>query len=137
MKISSLLFLLLIGCTQSSGLYYLNKVDLDGNFEGKALLGLPPQYSETEKIAISRTFNSSIAQKKEYCVYTVAFLIPLNFWDISRPISKIVRAIKDLNEEGKGGNAMRDVLFRSTATIYFPFSLHCTEITGILITEET
>jgi hypothetical protein len=129
------------GCAQTSTGYYYNKIDKDGNLYGKRLTS--NNYKGKEKLITQEELKNKNIHKfardgKEYCVYTLATIIPLNFWNITNSYSKdIQRGIKELNAEGKDGNAMKDVILWDTeGTVLLLFGWYCNSFTGTLITEE-
>ena len=82
MKIFYLLLLLVIGCSQRSNLYYYNKIDKNGNLSKEEKLLLYPNTKEKDLRLQENVYNGR-QLKKEYCIYGIAYIIPINFWDIT------------------------------------------------------
>lgn len=144
MKSIYILMLILIGgCVGSSGsVHYYKKIDSSGTLYEEKLLQPETYNNKTYTIQDRKIFKEYLDNYvvrdniKKYCVYTLLF-IPINFWDITSSTSvDMQQAIKDLNQEGKIGNEMQDIIFWKTTDVFFPFISICSTITGTLLYEE-
>jgi hypothetical protein len=146
------LCLFLTSCGFSTTNYYYEKIDSNGDLQGEAkgynfdsieAPWIKEKFLGVDRICFPKKYTRVIESYKlkngykEYCSYTIG-PIPLNFATTKEYHAKYIKkAIKELNQEGRKGKAMKNILISDVNNIYKLFILksRCIIIIGELIDE--
>lgn len=78
--------------------------------------------------------NINESKDKNYCVYSISYFLPLNFWNLRFNDTQYIRkAIRDLNKKGHKGKDMQYVKIKDTGFGSPLFSYFCIEVSGNLV----
>lgn len=74
------------------------------------------------------------SEYKQYCVYSLSYFLPLNFWNVKFSNEQYVKkAIKDLNKDGFKGNNMKNIYINSEGLGTPLYSYYCIKISGEIV----
>jgi hypothetical protein len=147
------LCLFLTSCGFSATNYYYEKIDNNGDLKGQKSTGgtfdfidtpwinekfdnVSGRCSPNEYFKIENDYKTKNGYKR-YCIYYIG--PPITFKTKEEYHAKYIKkAIKELNQEGRKGKAMKNILLGDSYTSYaiLIFSSRCIDIVGELIEEE-
>jgi hypothetical protein len=74
------------------------------------------------------------AVKKDFCVYSLSYFLPINFCDVRFTDKQYIeKIIKNLNKEGIKGLGMKEIYIHDIGIGTPIFSYYCGTISGIMV----
>lgn len=119
-----ILVLFLSGCNGSAGYNYYKK------FSNNKVVKL--DFKSVDWNINDKNYQEK-ADRKKYCVYSLSYFFPINFWDLRfNDKQYIKKAIKDINKAKYKGESMKNITIHGMAFGSPIFSFFCTDVSGII-----